>query len=91
MPSPTQVVAAAGGSFGGSSVRGALLSTVETIKTLRGAGYTVEFIAKTYGVAPSAVLRCLEAVADKLAEKLTQADRLATFYEFDGHSLGRIS
>jgi hypothetical protein len=38
----------------------------------------------------TAVMRCLEAVADKLAEKLIKADHLDTFYEFDGHRLGRI-
>ena len=39
----------------------------------------------------TALMHCLETVADKLAEKLIKADWLATFYEFDGHRLGRIS
>lgn len=38
-----------------------------------------------------ALMHCLEIVADKLAEKLTKSDSLGTFYEFDGHRLGRIS
>ncbi len=32
----------------------------------------------------------LDAVADKLAEKLIKPDSLATLYEFDGHRLGRV-
>jgi len=39
----------------------------------------------------AALMHCLETVADKLAEKLTKPDDLATFYEFDGHRLVRIS
>ena len=39
----------------------------------------------------TALMHCLETVADKLAERLSKQDRLATFYEFDGHRLGRLS
>jgi hypothetical protein len=38
-----------------------------------------------------ALMRHLEAVADKLAEKLRKADALATLYEFDHHRLHRVS
>lgn len=39
----------------------------------------------------AALMHCLETVADRLTEKLTKPDGLATFYEFDGHRLARIS
>jgi hypothetical protein len=39
----------------------------------------------------AALIRRLEAVADRLAEKLIRPEGLATFYEFDGHRLGRVS
>jgi hypothetical protein len=38
-----------------------------------------------------ALMRHLERVADKLAEKLGKADALATLYEFDHHRLHRVS
>ncbi|HTQ61136.1 MAG TPA: hypothetical protein VMI32_12980 [Candidatus Solibacter sp.] len=38
-----------------------------------------------------ALMRHLESVADKLAEKLGKADALATLYEYDNHSLHRVS